>query len=543
MTVNTRKRTERDFGSNQAESSARKRSKRDNSTEESHDTTQYEQDEKWPYIDSDGDYELDPDYVSPHRNNTIAGYQALQPIGHSVDEQAEDGDNEDNADDASSDDGDYKDEPYEDEVDDNDEMGPLDEEVEEWKKAEVKKIVNNINSTEKRIRYLKTRKSNAEKRANDKAEEYTREWNARNKGRSELDKIEAAKRAAQDQVQNAEDDLMKARDRLANHQARKAAVEQNARQEYMEAVRTRRVRIPRTRKEERHYDPGDLDDGDDSLSDQIADQLAIETRKKRQKKKEHGKGKQRAIKDDSEEGENEGPKHNPKKDYARACRRCRLKKKRCVMNPENTACANCIQDAKRCRLTDHVTGKQIHVNELQETQVKLDSALNELARFRAMSKISIGLDNPLAGITGYGPPTQKRAMQNWARMNRGLEPLSPLSAQASGSGGTPGKRKSPTDGNDSESSQAVKRQKTVPPQPKNFSFQNQTQESYPTSRRRRRPGATLRRANVQTQQKTKREEAAEKLFQEAQQQRLLYLQAQQAEPQQEKVEQQQKATR
>lgn len=103
------------------------------------------------------------------------------------------------------------------------------------------------------------------------------------------------------------------------------------------------------------------------------------------------------------------------------------------MNPNHTSCANCANEGKRCRLTDHVTGKQIHVNELQDTQAKLAAALDELVRYRAMSRTSVGLDNPLSGITGYGPSTQERARQNWARMVRGLTPLSPLPVQVDSS--------------------------------------------------------------------------------------------------------------
>lgn len=97
------------------------------------------------------------------------------------------------------------------------------------------------------------------------------------------------------------------------------------------------------------------------------------------------------------------------------------------MAPGTTTCDTCASEGKRCRFTDHFSGKQIRANELQMAQEKLAAALEELERYKAASTSSVFADNPLSGITGYGPCDPSRARQNWARMVRGIEPLPPQS--------------------------------------------------------------------------------------------------------------------
>lgn len=89
---------------------------------------------------------------------------------------------------------------------------------------------------------------------------------------------------------------------------------------------------------------------------------------------------------------------------------------------------------KRCRYNDPWDPeRQLRPYQLLETEEKLAEAEKKISFYEQMSLTSVLGDNPLSGITGYGPRPAVEARQNYARMKRGLDPIiRPLPGTISG---------------------------------------------------------------------------------------------------------------
>lgn len=162
-----------------------------------------------------------------------------------------------------------------------------------------------------------------------------------------------------------------------------------------------------------------------------------------------------------------------------------LLKRACGYIPGTSTCDKCAITGQRCRYKENFQGnKQIRPWLVHNQIDELGALKAELAKFREKSTVSVGAENPLSGITGYGPPTQKLARQNWALMVRGHAPRLPLPTSTAGdhSSSVSAKRKcmlppyshlscanhiiAPTESNDAEPSQAAKRQRQAANPPK-----------------------------------------------------------------------------
>lgn len=121
-----------------------------------------------------------------------------------------------------------------------------------------------------------------------------------------------------------------------------------------------------------------------------------------------------------------------------------LLKRACGYVPGTTTCDKCAITGQRCRYKENFQGnKQIRPWLLHNKIDEVADLAADLAKFREKSAVSVGAENPLSGITGYGPPTQKLARQNWALMVRGHDPRPPLPTSTAGghSSSVPAKRK------------------------------------------------------------------------------------------------------
>lgn len=88
-------------------------------------------------------------------------------------------------------------------------------------------------------------------------------------------------------------------------------------------------------------------------------------------------------------------------------------------------CENCMQKGKRCRFRGFpfAPGKQLRPYQVEEMDRELQYVKAMLACYQGSSRSSLLADNPLSGVTGYGPHPSTFARQNFARMNRGLSPV------------------------------------------------------------------------------------------------------------------------
>jgi hypothetical protein len=87
-------------------------------------------------------------------------------------------------------------------------------------------------------------------------------------------------------------------------------------------------------------------------------------------------------------------------------------------------CTHCRLLNKRCRYNDPWnSNRQLRPYQLLETEAKLTQSQKEVGYYQQLSLTSVLADNPLSGITGYGPRPATCARQNYARLNRGLDPI------------------------------------------------------------------------------------------------------------------------
>lgn len=197
-----------------------------------------------------------------------------------------------------------------------------DEKISEWYYTELKRIDKLISSNNKKIEELQKKKANNKQRAQGKDAEHQRQYDAREKGQNELDKILEAKEKFQAQADNASQELQKTQVRLEKYRELRQAVVDNPRQEYVKCLKRKRVKMSRRRSNDAvHYSPYDLEDGNDSLSDQISTQTKKERDKRRQKREEQAKGKGKDS-GKKKKGTNDGDRDTPKN--PQACRRCKV---------------------------------------------------------------------------------------------------------------------------------------------------------------------------------------------------------------------------
>ncbi|KAE8550728.1 hypothetical protein EYB25_006956 [Talaromyces marneffei] len=433
----------------------------------------------------DSPFELDSEYMVPQGRGlgSVADYLSQGNQRTRDDETAEGRDDEDGDDD--------DDENYEDEDDgmvdgdyiiedgENEAAAASKEEVNEWARVQLEKIDQDIEAASNKIKDLDRKKENTEIRAINCRTRFRLEFAAKKKGAHQLEKIHKQQTIAEKSFEKASNELQKAQDRLAELEAQRDDIEFNTVAKYNEALQKYRPKKPRTT-QNRHFPPEhNLESADDSLGERLKEQerKVIEKARKAREAREAKNRKKTKEMNDTNEGDEDDKKSH-------ACNRCKLAKQRCTYTPGNPSCDKCAISGERCRYIDYFTGQQIRPNYLQDKLSALAAVKAELANFQEKSAVSVGADNPLSGITGYGPPTQKLARQNWALLVRGHPPRLPFPTPSQGdhSSSVSVKRKSPTDSIEGESLQPVKRQRQTEsqsnPPPKKYSFQNATAESF-----------------------------------------------------------------
>lgn len=435
----------------------------------------------------------------------------------------------------------------------NGEAASLQEEINEWARVQLEKIDADIEAAKKRIADLDERKTKAEARAADSRTRFRLGYAGKKMGAFQLDKIRKSQTDAEATAKKTNDELLRAQEKLLRLEELRDDVEFDTMRKFTEAKAKHRPRKPR-KLGNRHYPPEhNLDSGDDSLSDAIR------------------------IQDEKERIEREKKGLSPTAKAPRACRRCKvsfldpillglgldfrllvylsktepvltretisieqLGKQACTFIPGTASCNACAITGQRCRYKENFSGdKQIRPWLIHDKLDEIAALKAELAKFREKSTVSVGAENPLSGITGYGPPTQKLARQNWALMVRGHPPRPPLATStAGGDSSSTAKRKckallparlsssyhaiAPIESNDAKPSQPAKRQRLTEPNPPKLcefsdqvypmhcadvgisdSFQNETAETLAgPSKRGRKPGQTYSTRKIRQTQQT-----------------------------------------
>lgn len=95
-------------------------------------------------------------------------------------------------------------------------------------------------------------------------------------------------------------------------------------------------------------------------------------------------------------------------------------------------CTTCANANKKCRYNDPwEPDRQIRPYQFLIDEEQLADAQAQIEFYEHQSLASISIDNPLSGITGYGPRPATEARQNYARLRRGMPPiLRPLPGNA-----------------------------------------------------------------------------------------------------------------
>lgn len=322
------------------------------------------------------------------------------------------------------------------------------EQVEAWKIEALNKLQKKINAKTKKIKSIEKMVSLWRKTAEDKDQTYKKTYEEKKKGQHELDKILKARDYAMRQEKKRQEELIKLSDEVQNFQDRIAEINANPRSVYFKVTKPSQRRIPqRTRKlttKTFRFDPNfDNDEGDDSLSDNpeyIKYRIALE-----------------------EEAEKKNQEANKGINAKVACRRCKVRsyphisihafesicsilivhilefiltwpliqfrKTACVVPKGSNRCEECRDQNKKCRFVHPLfpnwsipTG---YLDRLDE-EYKLVKA--KLEEYEKDSYYSTGPNNPLSGISGYGPRSPRIAKQNYYLMKRGKTPIYGLSA-------------------------------------------------------------------------------------------------------------------
>lgn len=235
------------------------------------------------------------------------------------DEAAGDGDYEDDDEYSEDDemfDGDYI-------IENDDENGASQEEVNEWARIQLEKIDKDIDTAQKKINDLDEKKKKAEERAIDNRTKFRLEHAAKKLGAYQLQKIHKQQTGAEHSVAKTSTELQKAQERLASLEALRDEIEFNTVWKYNEALRKQRPKKAPARKDNRQYPPEhNLESADDSLAEPIREQdrKAREKMRKAREAREAREGKKttKKAKKTNEDDETDDEKKS------RACQRCRV---------------------------------------------------------------------------------------------------------------------------------------------------------------------------------------------------------------------------
>ncbi|OKL56388.1 hypothetical protein UA08_08335 [Talaromyces atroroseus] len=298
--------------------------------------------------------------------------------------------------------------PMQQQQQEEEEEGPTRKELEEWQIEKLETLQKTMASTRARIAKLHDKIAGDQAAISNKQAEYDREWEARNMGQHELQQILAAKTKIEEQLAKKQANLQKAVEKIGMLEKEERDVMSHPREAFMKGIkkvgRRRKTRSTAQSQTDLSYR---LDEGEDSLSEQ--DGPAYRTSSRRQRK-----------------------------NAASACRRCKANKVKCDM--KRGQCTHCRLLNKRCRYNDPWdSARQLRPYQLQETEAKLEQSQNDVDYYKQLSLTSVLADNPLSGITGYGPRPATGARQNYARLNRGMDPITrPLPVCITASGGQDG---------------------------------------------------------------------------------------------------------